>query len=182
MSRISVEGTRSRGGFTLLEMLIAGSLAAIVVAAVLSASLFMGRNLTRLVNVQDQEVEGRRALRYFTDDVSAAISITVGTTTTLTLIKPTAASTTNVSYVYSALNGTLTRSDLAGARTLLSGLTSFSFAYFNESGDQIASSPQSIKAVEFVASSAAGSEAAGTRARYTTASPRVVVRNKQVLE
>lgn len=161
--------------------MVAVSAMAIVFAGIFAAYLFVGRNLTRLVNFQRQEVESRRALRQFTQDLSAAISLTTATSTQIALTKPTATGTTTVSYTYSSANGMLTRTDTAGTRTILSGLTAFTLSYFNETGSSTAST-QSVKGVEFSYSSAVGTAASGTRASYTTVSPRVVLRNKPALQ
>lgn len=168
--------------FTLVELMVAISLAAIVCAGVLAAYLFVGRNLTRLVNFQSQEVESRRTLRYFTEDASAAIALTAGTASSLALTKPTSVATTAVSYAYNSAAGTLTRTDGAGSRVILTGLTALTFTYYNEGGVEITNNPQSVKAVELSFASASGSAASGTKAAYTTVSPRVVLRNKQTLQ
>jgi prepilin-type N-terminal cleavage/methylation domain-containing protein len=182
MSPTSVRRSARAGAFTLVELMVALSLGAIVCAGVLAAYLFVGRNLTRLVNFQSQEVESRRTLQYFTADASAAIAVTTGTATDFALSKPTSVGTTSVMYAYSAAAGTLTRTDGAGARVILTGLTSLTFSYYNEGGTEITNSPQSVKAVELSYASASGSAASGTRASYTTVSPRVVLRNKQTLQ
>lgn len=187
MSRISAHSSRRRG-FTLVELLVATSVAAIVLAGVLSAYLFLGRNLTRLMNTQQQDVQSRRALRNFTSDLSAAIQLSTATSSQLVLTKPKAGGTTTVSYVYAApspataANGTLKRTDNGVERTVLSSLTAFALTYYNEAGTAITPNAQSVKAVEFSYASAAGVASAGTQSAYTTVSPRVVLRNKPVLQ
>lgn len=162
--------------------MVATSLLAVVLAGVLAAYLFVGRNLTRLVNVQHQEVESRRTLRTFTQDLSSAIQLSTATTTLLTLTKPAAGGgTVTVTYTYSAVDGTLVRTEAGANNTLLSGLTTFTITYYNEAGTIVTSSPQSVKAVEFAFASSSGSAASGTRASYTTVSPRVLLRNKPAL-
>jgi prepilin-type N-terminal cleavage/methylation domain-containing protein len=182
MSRISDRKTAGAAGFTLVELLIATSILAFVLAGVLAAYLFVGRNLTRLINFQHQEVESRRTLRNFTQDLSAASQLTTTTTTSLVLSKPTASGTMTVTYTYNATNSTLKRDDATTSQTLASGLTSFTFNYYNEAGVAVTSSPQSVKAVELVYASGVGSSASGTLARYTTVSPRILLRNKQTLQ
>lgn len=182
MSRTSVHKISRRGAFTLVEVLVATSLLAIVLAGILAAYLFVGRNLTRLVNLQQQEVESRRTLSTFTQDLSAAIQLSTATPTQLVITKPTGGGTTSVTYTYSAGAGTLVRTEGAQTQNLLSGLTAFSISYFNEAGNPVTSSPQSVKAVELTYSSAVGSALSGTRASYTTVSPRVLLRNKPVLQ
>jgi prepilin-type N-terminal cleavage/methylation domain-containing protein len=186
MSRISDLRTQSRRrgqrGFSLVELIIATSLAAIVLAAILSAYLYVGRNLTRLVNTQEQETKSRRTIRQFTDDVSAAIKLTTASATSLVLTKPLASGNATVSYTYSSGNGTLTRTQSGASQTLLSGITAFNIEYFNEVGTTITSSAQSVKSVELSFTTAAGNSTTGTRATYASVSPRVVLRNKMPLE
>jgi hypothetical protein len=162
--------------------MVAVSICAIVFAGILSAYLFVGRNLTRLVNFQQQEVQSRRALRQFTQDLSAAIQLTTATSSQIALTKPTATGTTAVSYAYSSGAGTLARTDTNGTQTILSGVTSFALSYFNEAGSTVSSGSQSIKAVEFTYTSRAGSSASGTLASSTMVSPRVLLRNKPALQ
>jgi len=132
--------------------------------------------------VQHQEVESRRTLRTFTQDLSAAIQLSAATDTNLTLTKTTAAGgTATVTYTYSSAAGTLVRTESGANNTLLSGLTSFTITYYNESGTVVTSSPQSVKAVEFAFASASGSAQSGTKASYSTVSPRVLLRNKPAL-
>ena len=183
MSRINKhDARRAAGGFTLVEVLVTTALLAIVIAGVFAAYLFVARNLTRLVNVQQQQVESRRTLRTFTQDVSAASQITTASSTQLVIVKPTASGTTTVTYAYSSGNRTLVRTEGAGSTTLLTGLTSFTLSYYNEGGSAVTSSPQSVKSVEMMFSSTAGTATSGTQAAYTTVSPRVVLRNKTTLQ
>jgi hypothetical protein len=163
-------------------MLVATSVSAILFAGILTAYLFIGRNLTRLVNVQHQDVESRRTLWQVTADVSAASQLTTATTSQLVLTKPVSGGTATVSYSYSPNAGTLSRTDSAGTQTMLTGLTAFTITYYNEGGTAITSSPQSVKSVEFSFTAASGSSTSGTRASYTTVSPRVLLRNKQALQ
>ncbi|MBI5770495.1 MAG: prepilin-type N-terminal cleavage/methylation domain-containing protein [Verrucomicrobia bacterium] len=250
MSPISDLRVASARGFTLVELMVALSLGAIVIAGIFAAYLFLGRNLTRMVNIQQQEVKSRRALKMFTQDLSSAIQLTTSTDSQIVVTTPvgvtltgaattsgnttvtcsstsaltTGASisgsgipsgvtvssitngttfvissnatatasglvlsaivTTSVTYIYTAGgdgSGTLTRTDSAGTTTLLTNLSAFDFSYYNESGTAVSSSPQSVKSVEFTFTSAVGTSSVGTRASYTTVSPRVVLRNKPAL-
>jgi prepilin-type N-terminal cleavage/methylation domain-containing protein len=183
MSRISGhDSRRRRRGFTLVEVMVATSLLGIILTGVLAAYLFLGRNLTRLVNLQQQEVQSRITLRYFTQDVSAAIALSTMSSSQLALTKPAASGTTAVTYTYSSGSGTLVRTEGTRTQTLVTGLTSFAFTYYNEAGTAITSSTQSVKSVEAVFSSATGTTTSGTLAKYTSVSPRVLLRNKQALQ
>ena len=78
----------TESGFTLAEILIAATLTLMLGLGVISAYLFLGRNFTRLGNTQVQDVKARRALFYFTRDVSSAISLTSTTANNLTMTVP----------------------------------------------------------------------------------------------
>jgi prepilin-type N-terminal cleavage/methylation domain-containing protein len=320
MLRINVHRPAAPG-FTLIEVMISMSLLAIICTAVISAYLFLGRNLTRLVNVQQQQVQSRRALRVFTQDLSAAIQLTTMTSTQIALSKPAGSgtatvtfryanapatdrpmsimvngtvvnsnlsfpstgawttwattsivvnlnpgsntiratattanggpnvdkidvtsgssspvsyqgedatfgnsafeninagytgtgyanyanatgsfvqwtvnqATATVSYAYTApspstaANGTLIRTETippaaATTQTLLSGLTAFTFNFYDVGGNAITSNPQNVKTAELSFTSAVGTAAIGTQASYVTVSPRVLVRNKGILQ
>jgi prepilin-type N-terminal cleavage/methylation domain-containing protein len=182
MSRINVHSTSSRRAFTLVELMVALSISAIVLGGVLAAYLFVGRNLTRLVNLQQQDVQSRHTLRQFTQDLSAAINLTTATSAALTMTKPTSTGNATVSYTYTTGNATLTRTDSSGTQPILTGLTSFAISYYNEAGTAVTSSTQSVKSVEITFVTSVGSANAGTLANLTTVSPRVVLRNKPALQ
>ncbi len=161
--------------------MVATTISAVVFAGIMAAYLFLGRNLTRLVNVQQEEVESRRALRLVTADVSAAIALTTASSSVMVLTKPTSGGTTTVTYTYSSGGGTLVRTEGGGNVTVLTGLTAFTFTYYNEGGTAITSTTNSMKSVEMSFTSSAGSSGSGTLARYSTVSPRMILRNKQLL-
>jgi prepilin-type N-terminal cleavage/methylation domain-containing protein len=264
MSRISANRHRARRGFTLLELMIATAISSVVFIGILSAYLFVGRNLTRLVNLQQQEVASRGTLHRFTQDVgtagqimtseasqlvlltatvtlsgggatmpatatanfdmsplsptygllvsfnitsggagytsaptvtitgyggsggTATATVASGSVTALTLVSRGA---TRVTYTYTPpvvgpplVPGYLTRTDTVGSQIVLRDLTAFAFAYYNEGGTAVTSSPQSVKAIEVSFSSAVGSAASGTLASYSTASARILLRNKALLQ
>lgn len=184
MSRISVRSSpRRAGGFTLVEVVVSLTLAFIVIAAILSAYLFLGRNLTRMVNLQQQEVKSRRALQMFTTDVSSAIQLTTATDTQIVISVQTAGSPATVTYTYTAgasSTGTLTRTDAAGTLTLLTGLSTFDFNFYTET-NVATTSLASMKSAEFSFTSDLGTAASGTSASYATVSSRVLMRNKPAL-
>jgi prepilin-type N-terminal cleavage/methylation domain-containing protein len=183
---------RARGGFTLVELMVSLSVSAIVLGGVLAAYIFLGRNLARLVNTQHQQVQSRRTLVMFTKDLSTASALSTATTSQITLTKPVSSGNATVAYVYtapspaSAANGTLVRTETLPSSspttlTILSGLTSFTFNFYNGGGTAVTSSPQSVKTVEFSFASAAGNANNATLTAFNSVSPRVVLRNKPVL-
>lgn len=74
---MTFSGRKSSHGFTLVELLIGATLAAALMAAVLSSYLFLGRQLTRLAHQQTLETQARRTLGLFTQDVQRATGVTV---------------------------------------------------------------------------------------------------------
>lgn len=59
-------------GFTLVELLVATSIATILIAGMLSSYLFLGRNLVRDTNRQQLEAQSRNLLQAFARDVGVA--------------------------------------------------------------------------------------------------------------
>jgi prepilin-type N-terminal cleavage/methylation domain-containing protein len=182
----------ARSGFTLVEVMISSALATVVMAAVLSTFVFMGRNLARLASYQSLETESRKALAYLRRDFAVAQSIKNGTTPTtssVTLVLPAG----EVTYTYDSTTRDLRRLATFGPNpdfTLLRNTscecTTFAFRYFTTTDgaptDQATSSvnvPFSIKQIQvrFVVESPA-SWSAQTRTRYEAASSRFLFRNR----
>lgn len=163
------------------------SVSAIVLGGVLAAYVFLGRNLARMVNVQHQQMQGRRTLEFFKKDLSQASSLSTATTSQITLSKPVSSGTATISYTYSSGAGTLVRTETlpsssATTLTILRGLTSFTFNFYNGGGTAVTSSPQSVKTVEFSFVSTAGTSNNSTLTTFNSVSPRIVLRNKPVLQ
>jgi hypothetical protein len=253
MLRINAHKSSLSPSFTLVELMVGLSLATIVFAGILAAYLFLGRNLARMANMQEQMVKNRRALQLFTKDLSSAVALTNSSSTTLSLTVPTVRTLTNcaitsggatvtcastaglvtgmslsgvgfpsaatvssiingttfvmsanatssntgltvdavgqpssVTYTYTAGadgTGSLNRADSSGETILLGKLSAFTFNFYGVNGASVsASSPQSIKFVEFSYTTATeGAASSGTRANFSTLSPRVILRNKPAL-
>jgi len=179
--------TKSKGpfrkderGFTLVELVIASVLSAVVFAAIFSAYIFMARNLTRLANFQQQQVQNRRVLNVVSKDVNEASQLNFpSNAVTLQLVLPTLPSSTLVTYTYDATAQTLTRQAVGSTNSttvLLSNLTSFTFNYFDKSGT--ASPPFNfIKEIEMTYRSAVGVGTSGTQAGDSVVSSRMVLRS-----
>jgi prepilin-type N-terminal cleavage/methylation domain-containing protein len=182
--------SRSVRGFTLVEVLVSVTLGALMMAAVLSSYVFLGRNLTRLANYQTLEAKGREALTYLRRDFALALTVKAGTSptsSTVTLVLPAG----EVTYTYAA--STLTRMANFGANptiTLLNNAyctcTAFSFNYYTTTGgsplDQVTSSvnvPYSIKQIQVAFTLQTPSvHSVQTRATYQVASANFLLRNK----
>jgi prepilin-type N-terminal cleavage/methylation domain-containing protein len=183
---------KSSAGFTLTEVLVSSTLAAIIMAAVLSSFVFIARNLARLSSYQALESESRVALAYLRRDFAAAQGVKSGTTptdATVTLILPGG----DVTYTYDSVAGTLRRQATFGPvldriflHTSSCECTAFSFGYFTTSDaaptDQVTPTvnvPYSIKQIQvrFTVESPA-TWSANTRTSYDVASSRFLIRNK----
>lgn len=187
-----MQRVRRRAGFTLLEVLISSTLAGVVMVAVLSSFLFIGRNLSRLASHQALESESRRALAYLRRDFGLARAVKSGTSPTasgVTLLLPAG----EVTYTYDSGTKRLRRQATFGASPDLTFLQNsqcecptFAFSYFTTSGgaptDQGAPTvyvPYSIKQIQvaFVVESPSAWSAA-TRTRFEAASSRFLFRNR----
>lgn len=183
------------GGFTLVELIVAMSLSAMLFAGIFGGFTFLGRNLTRLVSTQDQDAKSRRAFSLFGQDISAAANFLETPSDTALRVQVQAAHGPSVvDYTYDPVARTLSRTIDATAPTiLLSNLSSFSFRYFNQAGDLLVlksgqqldltrSSAASIKEIELSFASAAGNLAAGTQSVFSGTSPRFLLRNRPLLQ
>lgn len=103
-------------GFTIVEILVATSLGAFVLAGVLTANLQVMRNGVRAAEYAEMEAQIRRGLDYFGRDVREAFDLTWNGESDLTLTVPTSATTTGqVTYAWSATGRSFYR--VAGANS-----------------------------------------------------------------
>ena len=184
--------TRFDAGFTLVELMVTSALGAMVMAGVLSAYIFMGRNLARVSSYQALENESRKALAYLSRDFRQARSVKTGTTpkeSEVTLVLPSG----EVSYTYDSTQKTLRRQATFGAsqdfyllHTTCCECTSFQFYYYTSTDgaptDAVAAEdnvPYSIKQIQvgYVLESPSGWNAQ-TRTRFEIASARYILRNR----
>lgn len=182
----------SRAGFTLVELLIASSLAAVLMTAVMSTYVYVGRSLARLASYQALEAESRKALAYLTKDFAQAQGIKNGTSptgTTLTLVLPSG----EVVYSYDSTAKSLRRQatfgairDLSFFQNDTSQCPSLTFRYFTTSDGAPTSQlsptsnvPYSIKQVQvgYIVESP-NTWSTLTRTRYEASSARFLFRNR----
>ena len=126
---------RSERGFTLVEVMVSAGLAAFILAAILSAFLFMGRGGANLSNYSEMEVQARTALETFAQDVRQASSISWNSNTNIVLTVNSAA----VQYAYESSTNTFWRRTASGTESLITGVVSGSFAFkaFNVAGSEL---------------------------------------------
>ena len=194
-------------------------LSLMIMGAVLSSYIFLGRNFTRSLGISSAgdptlESQGRRTLSYFAQDVRMAGSLdTTGTApsvtpseTGMTLILPTATGTKAVTYFF---NNTTSEVSLGAfaipayalvridqgtgkALTLHTNLLTLYFRYFDGQGQSYDNSTapyttatnylSGIKQASIEFTAQGGNSVNGTQTQvYASASPRLILRNKQLL-
>jgi Tfp pilus assembly protein PilW len=129
-----------------VEVLIASSLGAFVLAGVLTSFVLLGRSGVAVQNYSRMETEGRRTLEDFAQDVRMASGIVLNTgspytSITLTFTAPEAPDTyasygNQVTYAYDSSNSTLyvlpgSSSSTATRRVLMRDVTSLSFTFYD---------------------------------------------------
>lgn len=180
-------------GFTLVEVLISSALAAVLMAAVLSSFVFLGRSLTRLANRQTLEAKGRQALTYLRADFALAQAVKSGTTPTsssVTLTLPAG----EITYTYDSTAQRLRRQANFGPNPDLSLLqndtcvcTAFAFSYYTTTNGTPTSQvtagvevPYSIKQIQVnFTLQTPGTASPATQSTYDVVSSRFLIRNKQ---
>jgi Tfp pilus assembly protein PilW len=190
------------GGFTLFELMLATFISAFVFAGVLSAYIFLGRALTRQGNEAEQESRSRTTLFYLTQEVSSATGIAPDTSPSATtsgltqMVLNTLDGSGNpytVTYTYipGASGGTLTRtpSTTGAPMSLLVGVTSLTFTYYNSAGTALTSpssptvtNPNVVKQVSLSYTTVAGSVLSGAQSHFNVVSPLIVMKNKPFLK
>lgn len=115
--------------------------------------------------------------------VSSSATATLGGSTLYVVIP--------VRYTYSTANATLQRNYNGVNDPTLPLLTSIDatvtspangFAYYDQEGVTVSPTSPFLKQVEFAFTTVSGNQAIGTRTSYTIVSPRVIVRNKPILQ
>jgi hypothetical protein len=174
-------------------VLIGASLALLVMTAVLTTYVTLGRNFTRSLGISsanqpDLASQARRTLVYFTQDVRMASGISgTPSASSVILTLPTGSGTTTISYTYNSAAGTLTRTPASGSALVLhSSLLTCVFSYYDSSGNPYTTYVNylpGIKQLSLSLTSQAGSSTIGTLTQvYRTDSTRVLLRNKPLLQ
>jgi prepilin-type N-terminal cleavage/methylation domain-containing protein len=126
-----------RGGFTLLEMMVAAAVGFLVLAGGVSVYVFSMRSFVSMANYSDLNEKSRYASDLISRDIRCCISVASATTNQLVLNEPDGPT----AYVYDSNSATLVRSKNGEARVLLSGVNSLSFNLYQRP-DNLASYEQ----------------------------------------
>lgn len=136
--RIS-DAPRQRRAFTLVEVLIAVTLAALLMLAALTSFLFTLRGERALANYSEMNARARLVLDRMGRDFRMAGDVPAGSfSSTSVMIKvPTDSTATtwqDVTWAYNASTGTVTRTVGGVGTVYATDVTSFVFTYYNTAG------------------------------------------------
>jgi prepilin-type N-terminal cleavage/methylation domain-containing protein len=174
---------RHRRGFSLVEVMIAATLGSVILLAVLTTFLFLGRSAANLRNYTDMESQARKALELFAEDTRQARTVTWTSADSVTL------NVNTVTITYDFSSGSFRRQIASGTPlTLLSGITNFTFLAYTITGNAITdfststartTANNTTKQIQISLSAARTSQTVAT-ATNLVLSARYVLRNKSV--
>lgn len=174
------------GGFTLVEVMVASSLGLILLAAVLTTILFLGRSGANVANYADMETEARNALEVFAQDTRQASAIKWNSATSIDLV----VNSKEITYSYNSGTGEFVRTEDGVSRTLLTGIVSFNYKAYKINTDDVVLSDLSTAAKRTAASNvtkqiqislnAVRETTTAATATNTVLSARYILRNKIV--
>jgi len=165
----------------MVEVMIASVVGSIVLAAVLSTFLYIGRSGVSLTGYTELERQARGALLQFGTDTRQASGITWTNAATLQLTGDFG----TITYAYDTATRQLTRTAGGVSRRLAANISSFTFRAFAIDGNELplATSPGTVgastKMVQLQMTLARAHVAAAT-ATESVVSARYVLRNKDV--
>lgn len=129
--------TRARRGFSLVELIVAAGLGSVILVAVLSSFLFVGRTTVALTNYTDMETEARNAIETFAQDVRMSANVLWNSANSVTLTIRQSGSSTTATYAYDPVNRRFTRTATGTTRILISNISDFSFTAYNIDSDAL---------------------------------------------
>ena len=111
--------------------MVSATLASFLLLAVLTSFLFLGRTGVNMQSYTDMEIQARRAIETFAEDVRMAKDATWNSNTSLTLTVVTSSGATDTrTYTYNSTARTFTRTAGTTTRTLVTGIASFTFTAY----------------------------------------------------
>ncbi len=176
---------RAARGMTLVELIIGMTLASVLMTAVLSSFLFLGRSGFALSHYNEMELQARLGLERFAEDVRQASDLAWDSDTQVTLTVGPA----TVIYGYDAARKSVYRETGGVRHTMLEGIETFVFTGYAITGAPIvftASNPASrLQAGHDTKQLQISMRAVRTRATIATTtntvlSARFILRNKKV--
>ena len=170
----TVQRRASNRGFTLIELMIATTLGAIISIGVISSLTYLGRNLLRTSNITSLMSAASTASATLQRDVAMASKVTALGTTHVSLSINQGGSTETVSYAWNASTGELTRTDPSHSYIVLRNMSTCVFTFSDADSDPT-TTPAVVKKIEFDASLAIGNASLGTAVTHLLVSPAMIV-------
>jgi prepilin-type N-terminal cleavage/methylation domain-containing protein len=171
---------RLRAGFSLVEVMVAATLSAIILTGILTTFVFFGKSGMRMIRYTDMEANAREALGRFAQDARQAQDAAWLSSQSLRLT----VDTVPVTYTYNSGAKTLTRTVGGATEVLVRSISGFQFTAYtvdmnavNLQGN-LATAASSTKMVQMDIDLASNSTAAGL-ATSQILSARYVLRNKK---
>jgi prepilin-type N-terminal cleavage/methylation domain-containing protein len=127
------ESRRRLRGFTLTELMVAATLSTVVLAAILSSFLFIGRAGAGLQNYADMESQARKAMETFAMDIRMASGVVWHSAHSVTVTTWHDGATATATYTYhpsASLNAparSFTRTTAGDTQILITEVRSFAF-------------------------------------------------------
>lgn len=181
-----LDRTTRRRGFTLVEVLIAGSIGSVVLMGVLSTFLFLGRSQANIANYADMERQAREGLEYFAQDVRQASALNWNSNQSMTIL----VKGVSVTYAFNSANGTFNRTIGGSTATLIEGISNFAYSGYMVTGAEVSLADLSTAAKRTAASHvtkqvqihlrATRTSTTVATASNTVLSARFILRNKKV--
>lgn len=148
----SALASRAQSGFTLIEIIVASSIATILIGSMLATFLAFASSIQRVEAHSDINAQSRFLLEQFARDVRVAEDITTATATSIVLELPAGSpyNENEVEYTYDAGLEIFSRIERDSGGTeldkqiLLDGVAQFVFTYFDPLGDALALSTDSL--------------------------------------
>ena len=175
-----------RRGFTLVEVMVSATLGTMILAAVLSMFLFLGRTSANIVNYAEMEAQTRSGLERFAQDTRQSSDITWNSANSITL----EIGATTITYTHNSTTEKFSRTTGGNTEILLDGITSFIYSGYKITGASVDLSDLSTVAKRQSASDvtkqvqiyieAARQSTTATRVTNTVLSARYILRNKRV--
>jgi hypothetical protein len=166
--------------------MISASLATVILTAVLSMFLFLGRSSANIISYAEMESQARRGLEFFAQDTRQSSDLAWNSTSSITLT----VGASTIDYVFNSGTGEFTRTMGGVTTVLLEGITTFTFSGYKITGATVDTSDLSTAAKRSAASGVtkqiqiyievARNSVTAVQATNTVLSARYILRNKRV--